>query len=195
MKFKVGDIVKGKNHCYTITNSRMIEAKVMSTYDCGMTIKVTDHIEKHRIGGEHLVANDDHLFELIKRNECIVIYRNSNEVVALNKATKEKAVAKCCPEDTFDFSVGARIAFDRLIGEEKKEPALYNGKVVCINVAEGMKEWYTVGKVYDVTEGRFNDNGGCITPDRVKDPAFSLEDLNQKCDHVTFAKLIEKENK
>lgn len=33
----------------------------------------------------------------------------------------ESATAKCSPDDEFDFNIGARIAFDRLIGEEKTE--------------------------------------------------------------------------
>lgn len=195
MKFKVGDIIKGKSNPYSVTGSRMNEARVIGDKDHLMRIEITDHLEKHYIGDEYLVANNDQYFELIERNECIVIYRNDNEVVALNKTTKEKAVAKCSPEDTFDFKVGAKIAFDRLIDKEKKEPAPYNGKVVCVNVSEGMEGWYTVGKVYAVAKGRFCDNGGCITPDGTKAPAVSLEDLNQKCDHVTFAELIDKENR
>lgn len=49
-------------------------------------------------------------------NETIVIYRDGNKVIATNKATGEKAEAKCSPEDEFDFSVGAKLAFDRLFG-------------------------------------------------------------------------------
>lgn len=48
-------------------------------------------------------------------NETIVIYCKGNEVIALNKSTGKKAVAKCSPSDTFDFTIGARLAFDRLM--------------------------------------------------------------------------------
>lgn len=47
-------------------------------------------------------------------NETIVIYRKDNEVIALDKRTGKKAIAKCSPEDTFDFNVGAKLAFERL---------------------------------------------------------------------------------
>ncbi len=58
------------------------------------------------------------MLESIK-NECIVIYRKGQEVIALNKATGEKAVAKCCPEDTFDFKIGSKLAFERLMEEKQ----------------------------------------------------------------------------
>lgn len=48
-------------------------------------------------------------------NETIVIYLKDNEVIALNKATGKKGVAKCNPEDTFDFNIGAKLAFERLM--------------------------------------------------------------------------------
>ena len=53
--------------------------------------------------------------------DCIVIYRNGAETIALNKTTGEKAVAKCSPDDTYDFNTGARLAFDRLVKLPVKE--------------------------------------------------------------------------
>lgn len=53
-------------------------------------------------------------------SETIVIYRNDNKVVALDKTTGEKAEAKCNPADEFDFRTGAKLAFNRLIGEDAK---------------------------------------------------------------------------
>lgn len=74
--------------------------------------------------------------------ETIVIYRRDNNVYALNKATNEKAVATCAPGDTFDFNVGAKLAFDRLMGvetkteeEPKKEPKFKKGDVVVLTKA------------------------------------------------------------
>lgn len=51
-------------------------------------------------------------------NETIVIYRKGKETIALDKSTGEKAVAKCHPEDKYDFLTGARVAFDRLVGND-----------------------------------------------------------------------------
>lgn len=53
-------------------------------------------------------------------SETIVIYRNDNKVVALDKSTGEKAEAKCNPADEFDFRTGAKLAFNRLMGDDVK---------------------------------------------------------------------------
>lgn len=59
---------------------------------------------------------------LIPVQEMIVIYRKDNKVVALDKATGKEGVARCAPEDTFDFETGAKLAFKRLVGEDTAEP-------------------------------------------------------------------------
>lgn len=53
-------------------------------------------------------------------NETIVIYRKDNEVIALDKRTGKKAIAKCSPEDTFDFNIGSKLAFERLMNGNKE---------------------------------------------------------------------------
>lgn len=59
---------------------------------------------------------------LKKVPETIVIYRKDDKtVVAVDKSAGKEAVAKCNPEDEFDFNVGAKIAFERLVGGDKKE--------------------------------------------------------------------------
>lgn len=47
-------------------------------------------------------------------NETIVIYSKDREVIALDKATGNKAIARCNPTDEYDFHVGAKLAFERL---------------------------------------------------------------------------------
>lgn len=54
-------------------------------------------------------------------NQTIVIYRKGAEVIALDKSTGKKAVAKCSPDDTFDFETGAKLAFERLYAPKVKE--------------------------------------------------------------------------
>lgn len=56
-----------------------------------------------------------------KINNTIVIYQKGNQTIALNKVTGEKAVAKCHPDDEFNFEVGANLAFQRLFGGKKDE--------------------------------------------------------------------------
>lgn len=69
--------------------------------------------------GKHCWYFCEEQLEIIK-DETIVIYRNDNKVVALDKSTGEKAEAKCNPADEFDFRTGAKLAFNRLIGEDVK---------------------------------------------------------------------------
>lgn len=47
-------------------------------------------------------------------NETIVIYSKDRKVIALDKLTGEKAIARCNPADEYDFHVGAKLAFERL---------------------------------------------------------------------------------
>lgn len=52
----------------------------------------------------------------------IVITTDGTETLARlyeNGKVVKSATAKCAPEDEFDFNIGARLAFDRLVGEEK----------------------------------------------------------------------------
>lgn len=53
-------------------------------------------------------------------SETIVIYRKDNKVIALDKSTGERAEANCNPADEFDFRTGAKLAFNRLMGEDAK---------------------------------------------------------------------------
>ena len=53
-------------------------------------------------------------------NETIVIYRKDREVIALDKTTGDKAIARCNPADEYDFHIGAKLAFDRLMNSNKE---------------------------------------------------------------------------
>jgi hypothetical protein len=59
--------------------------------------------------------------------EKIVIYRNDNKVVAVNKVTGKEGVARCAPDDTFNFETVAKLAFKRLVGEDAAESAKPEG--------------------------------------------------------------------
>ena len=65
---------------------------------------------------------EEKCFDLVRKakQETIVIYRKDNKVVALDKSTGEKAEANCNPADEFDFRTGAKLAFNRLMGEDVK---------------------------------------------------------------------------
>ena len=255
-KFKVGDKVK------------VLDGSKIANYTggwslCGMqddvgkivTIKEVCDFSEGRIGyrmKEIICVWDERGLELVeaKDKETIVIYRDGNEVIAFNKKTKEKAVAKCNPSDEFDFKIGAGLAFDRLmhkfkvgdwvIGNDKAAVRYcvtgkgYAGKVVHVsedgseisvtnNSADTSGYWvksecfdfhiptdeelkkfkpkkkkwtakvvcvekapcFTVGKVYEVTEGKLCDDDG---DDRLSGEIESLEYLNQ---HIAWGKFIE----
>ena len=97
---------------------------------------------------------------LKKINETIVLYRKGNRVIALDKSTGEKAEAICSPEDTFDFHTGAKLAFDRLMGEKSgaaaasaPEPVKYNGKIIF---TKGDDTVFETGHIYEVKDGKMN---------------------------------------
>lgn len=121
------------------------------------------------------------------KKECIVIYRNDSEVIALDKTTGEKAVAKCSPVDEFDFKFGAKLAFERLLGGEVKEekPKLYNGKIVCVSNYMNTNN-LTVGKIYEIKDGFYLDDDGAKRPHDRK----AIKNLEEYFSR-TYAKFVE----
>lgn len=79
------------------------------------------------------------------KRKPVIIYRNGQDVIALDKETGEKAVAKCHPNDEFDFAIGAKIAFGRLyhsqdyISEGKYLELVDNKDAKEINVGDRVK--------------------------------------------------------
>ena len=99
----------------------------------------------------------------------------------IGKAIQATATAKCNPGDTFDFDEGARIAFERLCGrdpfpEKQKStatPEAYNGRMICV---ESPYPWWTVGKIYEVVDGRITANDGDVYPPQNKAPYRDAKD-------------------
>lgn len=122
-KFKVGDRVVEK-----INQKKGIVVDFSKNYD-NVLVKFGGWNEGHdgrgytesgkTYYGKHCWYFCEAQLEIIK-DETIVIYRNDNKVVALDKSTGEKAEAKCNPADEFDFWTGAKLAFNRLMCEDVK---------------------------------------------------------------------------
>lgn len=55
--------------------------------------------------------------------EKIIIWDSDNKVYAKNTLTHKEAVAKCSPEDKFNFMTGAKLALERLEELEKPKPS------------------------------------------------------------------------
>lgn len=170
-KFKVGDRVKVKKNTVTLN--------IRTVGECG-TVKelLTDNyysVEFDKfVGGRDCngFAKDGYgwncaedALDLVKhQNETIVIYRNDNKVVALDKSTGKKAEAKCNPADEFDFRTGAKLAFNRLMGEdnavrEVKRKAKV-GEYIKIVDAKPMGIPYKNGDIFRVY--CTDDHTGCI---------------------------------
>lgn len=113
------------------------------------------------------------------KNECIVIYRKDNQVIALDKTTGKKAIAKCSPEDEFDFYTGCEIAFKRLTEKEetkaKMEPL--NAKI-C--VLDDRDENFTKGKIYNIDNGKITDDKGHVWP-----RSWRFKNMDELCDYFS----------
>lgn len=126
-KFKVGDRVKVKKDIVTL-NRRTVgkcgTVKELLT-DNYCSVEFDEFVGGHDCNGfakeGHGWNHAEDALDLVKHhNETIVIYRKDNKVVALDKSTGEKAEAKCNPADEFDYRTGAKLAFNRLMGEDVK---------------------------------------------------------------------------
>ena len=70
---------------------------------------------EHRQRKDAVLAQD-----YLYKCKPILITRKGRVVTAEDKNTGEKAIATCCPTDTFDFGTGAMIAVARLIAQSDK---------------------------------------------------------------------------
>ena len=112
-KFKVGERYKSR---MILDNAAVIEITEIN----GDFVSYKD-VERETSGRKMFEIGSIFSDNLEKvGSETIVIYRNDNKVVALDKATGKKAEAKCNQVDEFDFHVGAKLAFNRLMGEDVK---------------------------------------------------------------------------
>ena len=125
-------------------------------------------------------------FELIEpseKKEEIHITRKGSEVHAILKKDGKlvkRTVAKCHPDDEFDFEKGAKLAMNRLYGADvfkEKEP--YNGYVMCLsNNGGGNNALYTEGKVYKFENGYITCDDGKVLSAKGT-PVMSFEEWNE----------------
>lgn len=109
---------------------------------------------------------------LIPVQEMIVIYRKDNKVVALDKATGKEGVARCAPEDTFNFETGAKLAFKRLTGEDTaaepvkpEEPKFKVGEFVRVVNAKGDRldkiHNFPIGQIVEIVAAEDDGDYNC----------------------------------
>lgn len=85
--------------------------------------------------------------------EEIIVYRSGNEVIALHKEngeTVKSAKSKCNPEDEFNFNVGVKLAFERLMNDNTKDD-LPDFKVrEFVKVICGITHYFPIGSVIEI---------------------------------------------
>lgn len=118
MKFKVGDKVRVVKVRKSHKKSYIGREYEITCINPNIFFRDEEH---YSIGQSYIVFPDE--LELVTENK-IVITVNGNETVATlynDSEVVKKASAVCSPSDTFDFTTGAKLAFERLMGEQKKE--------------------------------------------------------------------------
>lgn len=152
LKYKVGDKVQIRK-----------DLKIGSVYGgCYVTQEMHDLggaivriIEANEYSGEYRIESfgcywTDEMFEDVgmevqKMNKRVVIDTHENCVIA--HCGDKKGVARCHPDDDFDFFVGAKLALDRL--EEAEKPYAWLKKGVRYYSTSVTTEGLYVWHIYD----------------------------------------------
>lgn len=179
MKYKVGDKVRvRKDLCWGSEYNNWMVVNAMLEYR-GMTVTIVRvDFDHYHIKEEDNCAWTDEMLEPICTEKIVV---TSDGVTTTARKYDGKKVVKetkavCSKDDTFNFDVGAKLAMERLVAEEK--PKLYNGKVVCMS--SGLYSLgYTKGKIYQFKNGYTVDDDGTTRPTCCI-PIEGFEDLERK---------------
>lgn len=209
MKFKVGDKVRVKewkdvlkesgaenDHSPGAVWAKCSLAKIISDV-CGLVFTVTECHESmcsysisglNRFGHETKTVLIEELLEPVCDVRIAITTDGKVTLARLYEDGKvvKKATARCSPDDKFDFSVGAKIAFERLTKTTHAEPKYYNGKVVCVET-KNEEYAYTVGKIYEFKNGRVKIGNGREVPCTTR--VTSLDEWNDS--DWAMAKFIE----
>lgn len=136
MRFKAGDKVRVKKFkerpSYWNWDGKM-------DHLMGKVVKIERTVSSRYV--VHDSKNDyDWIFrddDLEPVNETIVIYSKEREVIAVDKVTGDKAIARCSPADEYDFHVGAKLAFDRLMNSNKESTTVEDMRKRLRSYCEG----------------------------------------------------------
>lgn len=171
-KYKVGDRVIASDNIGMYKNETGTIVNVCTTGKCPYRINFDKGYNLY--GWVHSLIPVDQKIVITtdgSKTTTATLYENGKKV--------KTATAKCAPEDTFDFAVGAKLAVERLTAkEEPPKPEYYNGKVVCVNNRINDGE-FIVGKVYEIKNGKFLDEMSKVRP-CTDDAVRSLSDLSDK---------------
>lgn len=164
MKYKVGDKVRVRKDLKAdkwYGDDRVVDAMMPMR---GIEVTISQiYNGKYRIK-ESAWWWTDEMFEP-KCDRKILITSDGTETLARlydGKKVVKTSKAKCLPEDVFDFATGAKLAFERLIGEDKPKvkpevkPVVENPKEILLYCVKDDKPgiWMTKGKLYKMVEGQ-----------------------------------------
>lgn len=127
---ETGNIIKITNNWQTLGTMRY----AYSTVSGKKPWKNAEFFDKGSIFAKRLVPVVQYKKpEILPKEQKIVVIRDGNRVTASWYEGGKKVaagVAKCSPEDTFDFATGARIAFDRLMIKDDSSSTADDSKSV-----------------------------------------------------------------
>lgn len=187
-KFKVGDRVTAEGNI-----KEYFGASTIIEVDPNPNTLLSYLIDFDCIPGSRIWAYD----ETIERipTQTIVIHQSGQTTKAVLKEGKETirtAEARCSPDDTYDFEVGAKIAFERLMRDDPEQEAPV--KLYCVKSYEP-GEWLTKGKIYEIYKNdRIRFDSGCevkwndlAKPSSMTNPLFPLVERPAKVGEWVYA--------
>lgn len=120
MKFKVGDMVIDNHPTrYEFTNKGWI-GKVTKINETNGFMTVLG--VGNALFNDEFNCLDPKYFDPYVKEKIVITHDGKTTTATMYRGdgSKEQATARCCPEDTFDFNVGAKLAMERLM--EKVSP-------------------------------------------------------------------------
>lgn len=121
MRYKVGDKVKVRKDLKVgKVYGLCVFTEEMKNF-CGKVVNITDvNRMDYCIDSSDCYWTDDMFEEVHKTHNHVGVYIDGNKVIAVNLETGKEGVARCHPNDEFNFYTGAKIALVRL--EESETP-------------------------------------------------------------------------
>ncbi len=167
MKYKVGDRVRIKTGLKSQTRSGVrLNPKMRKWEGKAMTIEsVSDDLYRmlEDIGepctGLGWAWGEDWIDCLVDDFKIVITTEGDSVLARLYEGKKvlEETKATCSKADKFVFSIGAQLAFDRLLGNEPKKEEWFTGKMVRVHELVG---YSSKGKVYYFKDGYATDRNG-----------------------------------
>lgn len=169
MKYKVGDRVRIKTNLKNRTRSGIfLNPKMCKWEGKVMTIESISDGAYHMLEdvgeictGKGWSWGDDWIKGLADDFKIVITTEGDTVLARLYEGKKviEEAKATCSKDDKFDFAVGAKLAFDRLLGNEPKKEEWFTGKMVRVQDLT-LTCYSNKGKVYYFKDGYETDRNG-----------------------------------